>query len=338
MSLSLDTYLKGVATDATLKPVAETIAQLAKAAVEVQRAISTGHLSGQPRAGETGRNASGEAQKALDLFADEAFLGAARASPVFAYGSEEQDDPVVLGAGSLALAIDPLDGSSNIETNISVGTIFSLLPVLPAHREAPAEAYRQPGTRQLAAGFFVYGAQLLLVMTVGAGTRSFIHIAERGSFVLLNADTVVPAATLEYSVNASNRRHWSSGVVRYIEDVEAGEEGPRGRNFGMRYVGSLVAETYRILQRGGVFLYPADQRSGYQEGRLRQLYEANPIAFCIEQAGGAATDGATRILDLVPSGLHARIPLVFGSQCEVETIAGYVCARPPHESTPSQGK
>lgn len=326
MSISLEKYLEDVAAASSLKPVAKTITQLAKAAIEVQRAISTGRITEKPRNDDGSRNASGEMQKALDVFADEAFLKAAKASPVFAYGSEEQDDPVVLDAGSLALAVDPLDGSSNIETNISVGTVFSLLPVVPTHKEVPAEAFRQPGSNQLAAGFFIYGAQLLLVVTVGAGTRSFIHVAEHGGFLLLDEMTI-PATSREYSVNASNRRHWSSAMTRYIEDVEAGEDGPRGRNFGMRYVGSLVAETYRILQRGGVFLYPADQRTGYREGRLRQLYEANPIAFCIEQAGGAATDGVTRILDLTPSGLHARTPLFFGSRREVETIAEYVRVR-----------
>ncbi|MEP7456045.1 class 1 fructose-bisphosphatase [Phyllobacterium sp. SB3] len=326
MFISFEDYLKDVAADPSLKQVAETIARLSEAAIEVQRAISVGRITKTTHGDNSGQNASGETQKALDVFADEAFLRAAKSSHVLVYGSEEQDVPVVFDAGSLALAIDPLDGSSNIETNISVGTVFSLLPVHASHKEAPAEAFQQLGKNQLAAGFFIYGAQLLLVMTVGAGTRTFIHIAEQGGFFLLN-EMNIPVTSREYSVNASNRRYWSSGIARYIKDVEAGEDGPRGRNFGMRYVGSLVAEAYRILQRGGVFLYPADQRAGYHEGRLRQLYEANPIAFCIEQAGGSATDGTTRILNLAPKDLHARTPLVFGSQSEVETIAEYIHVR-----------
>lgn len=323
MPLSLENYLADAANTPELKPVAKTLVELTRAAVKVQQAISTAGISHTDGSAVPEQNASGETQKALDIFADEAFLQAAKNAPVFSYGSEEQEEPVVLGAGELALAIDPLDGSSNIETNVSVGTIFSLLPVLPAHKVMACEAYRQPGNRQLAAGFFVYGAQLLLVLTLGAGTRIFIYQPGSGGFFQLNAETSLPDNSREYSINASNRRFWPSSVARYIEDLEAGEDGPRGRNFGMRYVGSLVADTYRILQRGGVFLYPADERQGYAQGRLRQTYEANPIAFCIEQAGGAATNGTARILDLVPDGLHARTPFIFGTQGEVALIAEY---------------
>ncbi|MXQ13193.1 class 1 fructose-bisphosphatase [Microvirga makkahensis] len=325
MPLFLEDYLAMSATrDGRLRPVAQTIAEMAKAAAVVQAAIASARIPQHAEANPDRVNATGDAQKALDVFADESFLAAAKASPVFCYGSEEQDAPVVLGKGSLALAIDPLDGSSNIDTNVSVGTIFSLLPALDEHREDPVRMYCQPGTRQLAAGIFIYGPQLLLVVTLGLGTKTFIYLPERAGFALLRTSASVPEDAAEYSINASNRRHWPAHVRRYIEDAEAGRDGPRRRNFGMRYVGSLVAETYRILQRGGVFLYPSDRRDGYGSGRLRQVYEANPIAFCIEQAGGAATNGTTRILDLVPETLHARTPLVFGSKGEVETFAGYI--------------
>jgi len=325
MPLFLEDFLaRSTAKHERLQPVAETIAEMAKAAAVVQTAIASARVPQHVAAHQDQVNATGDTQKALDVFADETFLAATKASPVFCYGSEEQEAPVVLGKGSLALAIDPLDGSSNIETNISVGTIFSLLPALEEHRDDPVRMYCQPGTRQLAAGIFIYGPQLLLVMTLGFGTKTFIYSQERSGFVLLRTSASVPADAAEYSINASNRRHWPVHVRRYIEDAEAGRDGPRRRNFGMRYVGSLVAETYRILQRGGVFLYPSDQRDGYASGRLRQVYEANPIAFCIEQAGGAATNGTTRILDLVPETLHAKTPLVFGSKGEVETFAGYI--------------
>lgn len=328
MSLLLEDFLESsAACNEALRPVADTIVALAKAAAIVQTAIACARIPQDREAGGQDQvNATGDTQKALDRFADERFLDAARAAPVFCYGSEEQDEPIVLRQGPLALAIDPLDGSSNIDTNISVGTIFSLLPAAEEHHGDPARMFSQPGTRQLAAGIFIYGPQLLLVMSVGAGTQTFIYLPEAAGFTLLQPSASVPAQTTEYSINASNRRHWPAEVRRYVEDAEAGQDGPRRCNFSMRYVGSLVAETYRILQRGGVFLYPSDQREGYGRGRLRQVYEANPIAFCIEQAGGAATNGTTRILDLVPETLHAKTPLIFGSRREVETFADYVGA------------
>jgi fructose-1,6-bisphosphatase I len=325
MSSTLDEFLKAAsAKHESLRPVAETILHMSKAAVTVQAAIASGRVPAEAVPVQDQTNPSGEMQKALDLFADRVFLQAAKDSPVAYYGSEEQELPVVIADAGLALAIDPLDGSSNIETNISVGTIFSLLPVGPEHRADPASAYRQPGTSQLAAGFFIYGPQLLLVTTLGEGTQVFIHVPDEGRFVTLNAAPSVPSEAAEYAINASNRRHWQSGVRAYVEDLEEGKNGPRGRNFGMRYVGSLVAEAYRIFQRGGVFLYPADRRSGYAGGRLRQLYETNPIAFCIEQAGGAATNGTSRMLELVPDSLHMKAPFVFGSSAEVEVIASYL--------------
>ena len=264
-------------------------------------------------------------QKELDVLADKVFLDAAKAAPVAFFGSEEQDEAVVLDrAAPLALAIDPLDGSSNIDTNVSIGTIFSILPVEEAHRADPESAFLQPGSKQLGAGFFIYGPQLLLVLSVGNGTRVFIFSPGFGGFVELAGSVSIPERTSEFAINASNYRHWEPQIRSYIDDCLAGEEGPRERDFNMRWIGSLVADCYRILVRGGVFLYPGDARKGYAKGRLRLLYEANPVAFCVEQAGGLATDGSTRILDIVPEGLHARTPLVFGSRREVERIGRYV--------------
>ncbi|GGD99912.1 fructose-1,6-bisphosphatase class 1 [Aureimonas endophytica] len=324
MALTLDDFLTAAAeARAELRPVAETIRHFAAAAVTVQATIAAGGAGDDLAAGQDRQNAGGDMQKELDVVADRAFLAAAKASPVAFYGSEEQDEAVAFGDGPLALAIDPLDGSSNIETNVSIGTIFSLLPVEASHRTDPATVFRQPGTRQLAAGFFIYGPQLLLVVTLGQGTKVFLHAPGAEGFVEFGKAPAIPEDAKEYAVNASNRRHWAPGVRAYVEDLDAGRDGPRGRDFGMRYVGSMVADAYRIFRRGGVFFYPGDTRKGYERGRLRQLYETNPMAFCIEQAGGAATDGARRMLEIVPDGLHARTPFVFGSKAEVEAAKGY---------------
>ncbi|WP_152044678.1 class 1 fructose-bisphosphatase [Aureimonas psammosilenae] len=325
MASTLDAFLnEAAAARAELVPVAETIRNFAKAAIEVQSTIASGGAGEDLSAGQHHQNAGGDMQKALDVAADRAFLAAAKASPVAFYGSEEQDEAVAFGDGPLALAIDPLDGSSNIETNVSIGTIFSLLPVTDAHRADPSTVFRQKGSAQLAAGFFIYGPQLLLVVTLGAGTRVFLHVPGAEGFTEFGTAPRIAEKAKEYSVNASNRRHWDAGIRAYVDDLDKGSQGPRGQDFGMRYVGSMVADAYRIFRRGGVFLYPGDQRKGYEKGRLRQLYETNPMAFCIEQAGGAASDGVTRMLDLVPEGLHARTPFAFGSTEEIAALASYL--------------
>lgn len=320
--LTLDRYLADLPSRPSAQDLRATLIELASAAKMVHSAIRSGAVPAG--ATETSANASGETQKPLDVYADEIFLAATRAAPVALYGSEEQDEPVPTGEGSLAIAIDPLDGSSNIETNIAVGTIFSIFAV-PAGASAD-HAFAQSGTDQLAAGFFVYGAQLLLVFTAGSGTESFIHDPQSNTFRHYGR-CQIPEKAKEYAVNASNRRHWHSGMHDYIADLERGADGPRQTDFGMRYTGSLVADCYRILQRGGVFIYPADRRAGYEKGRLRQLYEANPIAFCIEQAGGWATDMTRRLLDIPATTLHAKIPLAFGSSDEIRVLGTYVDAQ-----------
>ena len=263
-------------------------------------------------------NADGDTQKKLDVIADEIVLEALRGAGAAAYLSEERDEAIPLDpAGGMIVACDPLDGSSNIGVNVSVGTIFSVLPADGGDL--------QPGRAQLAAGFFVYGPQTTLLLTTGSGTASF-RMDEEGGFALISAQVSIPPEASEFAINASNRRHWPAPITRYVDGCLAGAEGPRGHDYNMRWVASLVAETWRIISRGGVFLYPADARKGYEAGRLRLVYEAAPVAMLVEQAGGRATDGARDILDITPEGLHQRVPLVFGAADEIEAVAAEFAA------------
>jgi fructose-1,6-bisphosphatase I len=305
--------------------LAATIERIAATTVTIAELIARGPLAGTLGA-VVGNNADGDAQKELDLRANQLLLEALRDAPVAVFGSEEIDTAVVLDADApLAVAVDPLDGSSNIDTNLTIGTIFSVLPNLG---DDPATVLLQPGASQLAAGFVVYGPQTALVLTLGRGAHIFVLDRCSGEFMLARADAQIPTGRREYAINASNYRHWEVPVRAYIDDCVSGAEGPRGANFNMRWNASLVAEAYRILARGGIYLYPRDDRAGYHNGRLRLVYEANPIAFLAEQAGGAAIDGEHRILDLVPRALHQRVPLVFGSRDKVARVADY--HREPH--------
>jgi len=314
---TLDAYLNSQSFDRG--QVVETIRSLAAAAVATRSLIA--HSSAFTLGAAAGaRNADGDFQRFLDVSADEAFLAAARQAGVRHYCSEEIDSAVDLnGISQIALAIDPLDGSSNIDTNVSIGTIFS---ILPAGSGEPAASFMQPGRNQLAAGFFIYGPQLALALTLGGGTRIFVHSPRLGTFVE-TVRTSIAEKTEEFAINASNYRHWDDAVRLYVDDCLKGTTGPREKDFNMRWIASLVADAYRILIRGGVFLYPGDSRRGYSNGRLRLVYEANPIAMLIEQAGGAATDGTNPIMDLLPSSLHQRTPLVFGAAREVARIGRY---------------
>lgn len=297
--------------------VAAVIRVLAAAAIELSRVIARGSLDEDLAAESGGRNAAGDGRCALDVRANDLFLAALRDAPVAVVATEECDEPIALRPDApLAVAIDPLDGSSNVGVNISVGTIFGISGV------GQASAILGPGFQQRAAGFFIYGPQTALVLATDA-VRIFTLDREAGTFRLTHDRVTIPRTTSEYAINASNYHHWDESVRSFIDDCLEGEEGPRGKNFNMRWIASLVAEAYRILMRGGVFLYPADRRPSYEKGRLRLVYEANPIAFIVEKAGGAATDGAKRILDVVPTALHERIPLVFGSLTKVECIARY---------------
>jgi fructose-1,6-bisphosphatase I len=303
--------------DATRQSVAATINYLAAAGIEIAGTIALGPLAGD-MAGKRGGNAGGDTQKELDFLANTVMTRALKESPVAWMGSEEDDEAVALNAGApLAVNIDPLDGSSNIDTNVSIGTIFS---ILPAAGEKPL---LQAGRNQVAAGYIVYGPQTALVLTVGQGTHIFWLDPKLGAFLLAMPNVRIPATFREYAVNSSNFRHWNPAMKAYILDCEKGVNGPLKADFNMRWVGSLVADTFRILTRGGIYLYPGDARKGYGQGRLRLLYEACPIAMIVEQAGGSCTTGTERILDVQPHSLHQRAPLIFGSNAEVEEVQRY---------------
>ena len=261
-------------------------------------------------------NADGDDQKALDMLADEMIQKALKnVSAVASYLSEEQDAALEIhDNGTVIVASDPLDGSSNIDTNVSIGTIFSILPA--------AGGMLQVGRNQIAAGFFVYGPQTTLLVTFGKGVLAF-QLEDDGDFYHMDWQVKITPDTHEFAINASNMRRWHSDVADYINDCLAGTTGPRIQNFNMRWIGSLVADAWRIFRRGGIFLYPADTRSGYETGRLRLVYEANPVAFLVEAAGGKAVDGNEPILDLLPATLHERVPFVFGSPNEVDVFMRY---------------
>lgn len=301
--------------------LAELILGLAQAAAAISGLIRSGGGDTAFGASNGRVNADGDQQKGLDFLANNLVADALRRTSTAFFASEEEDAIVSLAAeGRFAVAVDPLDGSSNIDANISVGTIFSIFPAVAG--DATASFFR-PGREQVAAGYVIYGPHTALVMTTGQGTHLFVLDPAGGDFLLRAAHVTIPTATSEFAINASNYRHWHEPIRNFIDDCVAGAEGPREKDFNMRWVASLVAETHRIVTRGGAFLYPADRRKGYEQGRLRLLYEAAPIAFVMEQAGAKATDGSTPILDKVPGLLHQRTPLVFGSAEKVERIASY---------------
>ena len=313
----LDTVLSAIAP----ADLATVLSGLASASLLVANLIRRDKLAGVFDAA-VGPAHDGTAQKALDVLADNAFIQGLKDAGVRGIASEERDEPVALDAAATFLvAIDPLDGSNNIDANVSIGTLFSVLDS-PAEKFG-REAFLQAGVKQRAAGFVLYGPHTDFVFTIGSGVHVATLDPDSNTFRMTGFDLRIPAGTPEFAINASNSRHWPAPVRAYIEDCLEGDEGPSRRNFNMRWVGSVVADVYRILFRGGVYLYPQDAREGYEQGRLRLLYEANPIALLIEQAGGAAIDGFNRILDVAPQSLHARTPLIFGSKDKVERIAGY---------------
>jgi fructose-1,6-bisphosphatase I len=321
----LEAFLdQSVAGDARLDPAARVLLAIAAASIELSGLIGLGQLFGKVGASRESTNTDGDVQKELDVLANDVFVDVLARAPVAALVSEELREPLALDPRApLVIAMDPVDGSSNIDTNVSIGTIFSILPVRP-NAGRLEDHFLQPGREQVAAGFVIYGPQTSIVFALGAGATQVFTLDRRdGRFRHAVQGVAIPADAAEYAINASNYRHWDDPVRAFIDDCVQGAEGPLKRNHNMRWVGSLVADAYRILLRGGIFLYPADQRSGYGEGRLRLLYEANPVAYIVEKAGGAATDCVRRILDIQPSGIHARVPLVFGSAAPVDLVAGY---------------
>ncbi|MEK9279078.1 MULTISPECIES: class 1 fructose-bisphosphatase [unclassified Bradyrhizobium] len=301
--------------------VAAAVDAIASASLEIADLASTGQLADASGLA-TGRNSDGDLQRDLDVQADAILRRCLGKLPIAALASEEMREPQ-LGdrEGRICVAIDPLDGSSNIDINMTVGTIFSILPA----PDDIALAFHQRGSAQLAAGFITYGPQTSLVLTLGEGVDIFTHDRKSGCFRLARTNVQIAESCEEFAINGSNRRHWDPPVRAFIDECLAGVEGPANHDFNMRWIGSLVAEAYRILTRGGVFLYPSDARPGYGDGRLRLTYEAHPMAFIVEQAGGSASTGRERILDLAARDLHQRVPLIMGSSNEVRRVEELHC-------------
>jgi fructose-1,6-bisphosphatase I/sedoheptulose-1,7-bisphosphatase len=312
------------------------ILDIALACKAIARIVAFGELQdsfGQitvPQAGET--NVQGEVQKPLDVLSNEVFIRMNEWNGhLGAMASEEMEHPLQIPAqyprGKYLLVFDPLDGSSNIDVNVSVGSIFSILRVpqeaVDSGRDLTEADFLQPGAQQVAAGYALYGPTTMLILSVGNGVSGFTLNPNLGEFVLTHPNIRVPADTQEFAINSSNSRFWEPPVKRYVDECLAGRTGPRGKDFNMRWIASMVAEAHRILMRGGVFMYPRDTKDPSKPGRLRLLYEGNPIGFIMEQAGGRASTGRQPMLNVQPSSLHQRVPLVFGSRHEVERIERY---------------
>ncbi|MFP4278632.1 MAG: class 1 fructose-bisphosphatase [Halochromatium sp.] len=275
-------------------------------------------------------NVQGETQKKLDVLSNQMFIQCTEWSGhVGALASEEMDAiyeiPKEYPRGKYLLTFDPLDGSSNIDVNVSVGTIFSILRMAGDAGDPTERDFLKAGTEQVAAGYALYGPSTMMVLTTGNGVNGFTLDQNIGEFILTHPDMRIPADTAEFAINASNSRFWEAPVKRYVDECLAGKEGPRGKDFNMRWIASMVAEVHRILTRGGIFMYPMDAKMAAkgQGGKLRLLYEANPMSFVVEQAGGASITGQQRIMELQPEGLHQRVPVILGSRNEVERIQGY---------------
>ncbi|MCX7662282.1 MAG: class 1 fructose-bisphosphatase [Tepidimonas fonticaldi] len=308
------------------------ILDVALACKAIARSVAYGALGGALGPATGAINVQGEEQKPLDVLSNEIFCRANEwGGHLAAMASEEMEAPrqipPAFPRGKYLLVFDPLDGSGNIDVNVSVGSIFSVLrapaDVVESGRDATVDDFLQPGTAQVAAGYAIYGPSTMLVLTVGTGVHGFTLDPSLGEFKLTHPHLQVPAQTQEFAINASNSRFWEAPVKRYVDECLAGRSGPRGRDFNMRWIASLVAEAHRILMRGGVFLYPRDTRDPAKPGRLRLLYEANPIGMIIEQAGGRASTGHGPVLAVQPDSLHQRIGFVFGSREEVERIERY---------------
>ncbi|MGZ9074693.1 MAG: class 1 fructose-bisphosphatase [Burkholderiaceae bacterium] len=303
------------------------ITDVSLACKAISRKVAHGELGGV--LGDVGSdNVQGEQQKTLDVLSNEIFLRANEwGGHVAGMVSEEMEDvftlPPEYPRGKYLLLFDPLDGSSNIDVNVAVGSIFSIVRAPSANVDATAHDFLQPGVQQVCAGYAIYGPSTMLVLTLGAGTHAFTLEPMLGEWILSHPNLTIPKSTREFAINASNSRFWEPAVKRYVDECMAGRSGERGVDFNMRWIASLVAETHRILMRGGVFLYPRDSKEPTKAGRLRLLYEANPISFLIEQAGGQASTGHRRLLEVQPESLHQRIGFVFGSSDEVARIERY---------------
>ena len=300
---------------------------VASSCKQISLAVNKGALAGV--LGSAGsENVQGEVQKKLDVIANEVVIEANEwGGYLAAMASEEMEEILPVSGqypkGEHLLMFDPLDGSSNIDVNVSIGTIFSVFKKPEGSTEATEQDFLQPGTRQVAAGYCLYGPQTTLVLTVGDGVAMFTLDRETGTFILTQENVRIPEDTKEFAINMSNMRHWAPPVRRYIDECLQGQEGPRGKDFNMRWIASMVADVHRIMTRGGIFMYPWDKREPNKPGKLRLMYEANPMGWLIEQAGGAATNGRQRILDIQPTQLHERVSVILGSKNEVERVTSY---------------
>lgn len=317
---------------ATETGLGAVLSDVVAACREISRAIDRGALTGAMGSqGES--NVQGEEQKKLDVISNDLFLEHVQRSGLVAgLVSEEMEAPFVPRGSSLSkdtgnrrylVLFDPLDGSSNVDANITVGTIFSILHYQESQTEPIDPSYLQAGAKQICAGYAMYGSSTMLVLTVGRGVQGFTLNRDTGEFILTHPNMRIPPDTHEFAVNMSNYRFWESPMQHYIDDCLQGKEGRRGKDFNMRWIASMVAEIHRILIRGGIFMYPIDSKIRKQGGRLRLMYEANPMSFIVEQAGGMASTGRHRIMEIEPEALHQRIPVVMGSKNEVETVTTY---------------
>ena len=315
--------------NADLRLLIEVVARACKTIATAVGKGALGNILGDAGTSDAASmNVQGEAQKKLDVLSNEILLEANEwGGHLAGLASEEMDHshpiPNAYPKGNYLLLFDPLDGSSNIDVNVSVGTIFSVLRCPDGVTEPSDEHFLQPGTEQVCAGYTVYGPSTMLVLTVGRGTHAFTLDREQGSFMLTARDMRIPADTKEFAINLSNQRFWEAPMQRYAADLLIGKDGPRGKDFNLRWVASMVADVHRILTRGGVFIYPRDMKDPSKPGRLRLMYEANPMAFIVEQAGGAATNGRSRLLEVAPTQLHQRVPVFLGSKNEVLEATRY---------------
>lgn len=328
MATTLSQYLAREESLHGLDPVlARLITSVSEACKTISYKVRQGALAGVLGLAGT-ENVQGEDQKKLDIISNDIFVDAVvRSGAVCGMVSEEVPEvmsvPDEFPVGPYLIAFDPLDGSSNIDINVSIGSIFSVTPAVRPKRTAVDADFLQPGRKQVAAGYCMYGPQTQLCLTFGRGVVFFTLDPSTGTFVLTQEDVRVAPAAKEFAINCSNMRHWEAPVRRYIDELLAGKTGPRGKDFNMRWVAAMVAEVHRILQRGGIFLYPRDNRDPAKPGKLRLLYEANPMSMIMENAGGASTNGHMPILDIVPEKIHQRVAVMLGAREEVDLVTGY---------------
>ncbi len=315
--ITLAQYLETHTTPA----LASTMTTLATASVAISHLLDKGALAGiHGEAG--GQNVQGEAQKKLDVISNDLLLNALIHNPNCAGVASEELDEVspANDDGTLLITFDPLDGSSNIDINMTVGTIFSILPYQNQGQKATESDFLQKGKEQVAAGYFIYGTSTMLAVTFGKGVTMFSFDPMSQTYLLINDDVRISEDTAEYAINASNRRYWLTPIANYIEELTQGDAGIRAKDYNMRWVAAMIADVHRILIRGGVFMYPFDTKIAGKAGKLRLMYEANPMSFIIEQAGGASTDGVQRIMEITPTHIHQRIPVVLGAKNEVAYV------------------